>query len=313
VIGRYDHRKVWIVDGEVAYVGGYTVSDEMRDNMFDAEWELRGPVVAQLQANFLLSLGYAKAPVAELIECRSKLGSRGCPEVPPARLQGVLDSYFPPPPGRDPRYAKDVTIVQNNSLIRDARALGVTRFYHHLIATSERHLQLAAPFFTADEIVRDVLDRYRTRECQLQVGVLFPKRPEHMLIWGYKSRNALKRLVRGAESIKNGDCGGVGEDVVVRQFLGDGSCKDYGKRGRLHGKILASDRYVSIGSANLDGVSLERNLELNVVSSDPELIERVGREFFDVGGSAECAESMSFASPLLDAPREPLPSSLRAN
>ena len=312
VIGRYDHRKVWIVDGEVAYVGGYTVSDEMRDNMFDAEWELRGPVVAQLQANFLLGMGYAQAPVADLIECRSKLGTRGCPEVQAAHLERVLDAYFPSRPSNDSRYSKDVTIVQNNSLIRDARALGVTRFYHHLIATADRHLQLAAPFFTADEIVSDVLDRYRARDCQLQVEVLFPLRPEHMLVWGYKSRNALKRIVQGAEAIKNGDCGGQGEDVVVRQFRGDGSCKDNGKRGRLHGKVLRSDGYVSIGSANLDGVSLERNLELNVVSSDPELIERVDREFFGVGGSAECAEAMSFA-PLPGAPRGPLPPSARAN
>jgi phosphatidylserine/phosphatidylglycerophosphate/cardiolipin synthase-like enzyme len=296
VIGRYDHRKVWIIDGEVAYIGGYTVSDEMRDNMFDAEWELRGPVVAQLQANFLLGLGYARAPVAELVECRSKLGTQGCPVVTAAHLERVLDAYFPPPPASDAHYSKAVTIVQNNSLIKDLRALGVTRFYHHLIATADRHLQLAAPFFTANEIVDDVLDRYRARECQLQVEVLFPLRPEHMLIWGYKSRNALKRIVQGAEAIKKSACGDQGEDVVVRQFRGDGSCRDNGKRGRLHGKVLTSDGYVSIGSANLDGVSLERNLELNVVSTDPELIERVGREFFGKGGSPECADPMTFAA-----------------
>ena len=296
VIGRYDHRKVWIVDGQVAYVGGYTVSDEMRDNMFDAEWELRGPVVAQLQANFLLSLGYAHAPVADLTECRSDLGTRGCPAVTAAHLDRVLDTYFPPPPGNDERYSKDVTIVQNNSLIRDPRALGVTRFYHYLIENADQHLQLAAPFFTADEIVDDVLDRYRARDCQLQVEVLFPLKPEHMLIWGYKSRNALRRMVLGATAIKNEWCGGEGADIEVEQFRGDGACADYGKRGRLHGKVLTSDGFVSIGSANLDGVSLERDLELNVVSSDPELIARVDHDFFGVGGSVECALAMSFAT-----------------
>jgi phosphatidylserine/phosphatidylglycerophosphate/cardiolipin synthase-like enzyme len=296
VIGRYDHRKVWIVDGLVAYVGGYTVSDEMRENMFDAEWELRGPVVAQLQANFLLAMGYARAPLADLVECRSKLGRQGCPGVSAPRLQQVLDGYFPPPAALDTdgRYSKSLTIVQNNSLIRDPRALGVTRFYHHLIATADRHLRLAAPFFTADEIVQDVLDRYRARTCRLAVEVLFPKRPEHMLIWGYKSRNALKRLVQGTEAIRKEACGGIGEELVVRQFRGDGDCKDYGKRGRLHGKVLTSDRYASIGSANLDGVSLRRNLELNVVSTDAELIERVDQEFFGTGGSSRCADPMTF-------------------
>lgn len=294
VIGRYDHRKVWIIDGEVAFIGGYTVSDEMRDNMFDAEWELRGPVVAQLQANFLLGMGYAKAPLADFTGCPSRLGSRGCPRVTAAQLRGVLDSYFPRPAEDDPRYSKEATIVQNNALVQDEQALGVTRFYRHLIATAREHLQLSSPFFTADEIVDQVLDQYRTGGCRLRVGVLFPKRPEHMLIWGHRGRKEIRRLVEGAEAIKDRDCDGKGEDVVVREFRGDGTCADYGKRGRLHGKVLVTEGYVSIGSANLDGVSLERNLELNVVSSDAELIERVGREFFGVGGSDDCAVAMSF-------------------
>jgi phosphatidylserine/phosphatidylglycerophosphate/cardiolipin synthase-like enzyme len=294
VIGRYDHRKVWIVDGAVAYIGGYTVSDEMRDNMFDLEWELRGPVVAQLQANFLLSMGYANAPLADFSECRSRLSKEGCPGLDPTRYRRVLESYFPRIGQGDPAYSKEVTIVQNNPLVRDEGAQGVTRFYRYLIGSAEEHLQLASPFFTADEIVAQVLDRYRARGCQLKVGVLFPQRPEHMLIWGRKGRKQMKRLVAGALDIKNRECGGRGEDVVVKAFRGDGECRDYGKKGRLHGKVLLTEGYVSIGSANLDGISLERNLELNVVSTDPELIERVNKEFFRRGGSDQCAETMRF-------------------
>ena len=81
---------------------------------------------------------------------------------------------------------------------------------------------------------------------------------------------------------------------MAKVFRGDGACAGYGNRGRLHGKVLVSDDWVSVGSANLDGVSLERNLELNVVSSDHELIERVSREFFQVGGSETCGETMAF-------------------
>jgi phosphatidylserine/phosphatidylglycerophosphate/cardiolipin synthase-like enzyme len=292
LIGRYDHRKVWIIDGEVAYIGGYTVSDEMRENMFDAEWELKGPVVAQLQANFLLSLGYARGPLADFTECPSELPAGGCPRIDAARYRTVLDAYFPQIPAGDAAYSKEATIVQNNPLVKDPQALGVTRFYHHLIGTASRHLQVSSPFFTADDIVAQILARYRSRDCQLQVDVLFPERPEHMMIWGRKGRKEMERLRLGFDEIKTGACGGRGEDIVVKAFRGDGQCRDYGKKGRLHGKVLLTDGYVSIGSANLDGVSLERNLELNVVSTDPELIERVNRDFFVLGGSEGCAGTL---------------------
>jgi phosphatidylserine/phosphatidylglycerophosphate/cardiolipin synthase-like enzyme len=294
VVGRYDHRKLWIIDGETAYVGGYTVSDEMRDNMFDLEWELKGPVVAQLQASFLLGLGYARAPLADFKECQPRLEAGGCPSVNAATYRRVLDAYFPSVVRDGPGYTREMTIVQNNPLVRDPRALGVTRFYHHLIGTARDHLQLAAPFFTAEEIVGQVLEQYRARDCQLRISVLFPKRPEHMLIWGRKGRHALERLEEGAEAFKEGACGGQGDDVVIKAFRGDGACGDYGNKGRLHGKVLLSESYVSVGSANFDGVSLERNLELNVVSTDGALIERVDREFFRLGGSDACADTMTF-------------------
>jgi phosphatidylserine/phosphatidylglycerophosphate/cardiolipin synthase-like enzyme len=297
VIGRYDHRKLWIIDGETAYVGGYTVSDEMRDNMFDMEWELRGPVVAQLQANFLLSLGYAKAPLADFSTCPSVVPDAGCPGIEDAQYRRVVEAYFPAPPTGAPGYRHEVAIVQNNPLVRDPDAQGVTRFYHHLIGTAQADLAMASPFFTADEIVEQVLDRYREQRCQLRVEVLFPLRPEHMMIWGRKGQQKMERLVTGAREIKERDCGGDGADLVVKAFRGDGACADYGKKGRLHGKVLLTDRYVSVGSANLDGVSLDRNIELNVVSSDPDLIELVEREFFRVGGSEACADAMIFPNP----------------
>jgi phosphatidylserine/phosphatidylglycerophosphate/cardiolipin synthase-like enzyme len=296
VVGRYDHRKVWIIDGETAFVGGYTVSDEMRDNMFDLEWELRGPVVAQLQANFLLGMAYAKAPLADFSQCRSELPGGGCPSLTAEECRRVLDAYFPEVALPDPAYSHTVTILQNNPLVRDPEALGVTRFYRHLIDTAVDHLEISSPFFTSDPIVTEILDRYRARACQLSVGVLFPLRPEHMMIWGHKGRREMERLVLEAQDIRRHECGGEGMEVVVKTFRGDASCAAYGNKGRLHGKVLLTESYVSVGSANLDGVSLERNLELNVVSADPDLIERVNREFFRVGGSAVCADPMRFRS-----------------
>jgi phosphatidylserine/phosphatidylglycerophosphate/cardiolipin synthase-like enzyme len=293
-IGRYDHRKVWIFDGEVAFIGGYTVSDEMRDNMYDLEWELRGPAVAQLQANFMLAVGYQKAPLADFASCAASLAKAPCRGLTASQVRTVMDAYFPQHSFAEEGYATDITIVQNNPLLPGDGPLGATRLYHELVSGARDHLQLASPFFTSDEIYSRVADSYRQSGCALKVDVLFPERPEHMLVWGKKARQKLRHLVAQAEETKRGVCGGVGEDVVIKAFRGDGQCSANGKRGRLHGKVLLTDDYVTVGSTNFDGVSLHRDLELNVVSSDKTLIRAVSERFFRVGGDDECGHTLMF-------------------
>lgn len=293
-IGRYDHRKVWIVDGEVAYIGGYTVSDEMRDNMYDIEWELRGPVVVQLQANFMLAMGYQKAPLADFPACASDLSKGRCAGLSAEQVQTALDAYFPARSFEGDGYSRDITIVQNNPLLPGQAGLGATRLYRYLISSARDHLELSSPFFTSDEIYQRVQNSYGFSGCQLKVDVLFPERPEHMMIWGKKARHKLRHLVARAEDIKRTVCAGQGEDVVVKAFSGDGVCAANGKEGRLHGKVVLTDDFVTVGSTNLDGVSLQRDLELNVVSSDKDLIRTVNERFFRVGGADTCGHTLMF-------------------
>jgi cardiolipin synthase A/B len=64
--GRIDHRKLFVVDGRLAWVGGAGIEDHSADGRFhDLFVRLTGPVVAQLQLVFLASfrwLGGAVAP-----------------------------------------------------------------------------------------------------------------------------------------------------------------------------------------------------------------------------------------------------------
>ena len=64
--GRIDHRKVFVVDGRVGWVGGAGIEDHFADGRFhDLFVRLTGPVVAQLQLVFLASfrwLGGAVPP-----------------------------------------------------------------------------------------------------------------------------------------------------------------------------------------------------------------------------------------------------------
>jgi cardiolipin synthase len=83
--GRIDHRKLFVVDGRVAWVGGAGIEDHFNDGRFhDLFVRLTGPVVAQLQLVFLASFRW--------------LGG----EVAPERL----DALFPPlEPGAIPATA----------------------------------------------------------------------------------------------------------------------------------------------------------------------------------------------------------------
>jgi cardiolipin synthase A/B len=63
--GRIDHRKQFVVDGRVGWVGGAGIEDHFADGRFhDLFVRLTGPVVAQLQLVFLASFRWLGGEVA---------------------------------------------------------------------------------------------------------------------------------------------------------------------------------------------------------------------------------------------------------
>jgi len=61
--GHFDHRKVVVIDGRVGYVGGPGIEDHYATGTHDLMLRLEGPIVAQLQALFLLSWHYQGGPL----------------------------------------------------------------------------------------------------------------------------------------------------------------------------------------------------------------------------------------------------------
>ena len=81
-VGRADHRKLYVIDGAVAWTGGAGIEDHFRDGGFhDVMTRVTGDVVRQAQAAFLTSFRGHDAP-----------------------LPADLSKYFPPPadPGTTP-------------------------------------------------------------------------------------------------------------------------------------------------------------------------------------------------------------------
>lgn len=67
-VGRADHRKLYVVDGAVAWIGGAGVEDHFRNGEFhDVMTRVTGDVVRQTQAAFLTSfIGHGGPPPADL-------------------------------------------------------------------------------------------------------------------------------------------------------------------------------------------------------------------------------------------------------
>ena len=77
-VGRADHRKLYVIDGKVAWTGGAGIQDHFRNGGFhDVMVRVTGAVVRQAQALFLTSFRGHGGP-----------------------LPADLDPYFPPPPER---------------------------------------------------------------------------------------------------------------------------------------------------------------------------------------------------------------------
>jgi cardiolipin synthase A/B len=129
-VGRAEHRKLLVIDGTVAWIGGAGIEDHFETGRFhDVMARVTGDVVRQLQAVFLMSFSAHKAPL---------------PAGPHA-----LERYFPtqPDPGRI-RAAVLQTVP--GGFQSGAQA---TR---QMIDSARARLDLMNPYVTDDEMIERV-------------------------------------------------------------------------------------------------------------------------------------------------------------
>jgi cardiolipin synthase A/B len=100
-LGHIDHRKMFVVDGRIGWVGGAGIEDHFEDGRFhDLFVRVEGPVVSQLQLIFLASLRWLggavpPADVAALFPAH-ELGQDTAPAVvlhnAPGRFRPITDA-----------------------------------------------------------------------------------------------------------------------------------------------------------------------------------------------------------------------------
>ena len=229
---RRMHRKLVVVDGRRAFVGGINYSaDHLADfgplAKQDYAVEIEGPLVGQIRAF-----------------CRSSLDS---PQ--PARrvwLQHwrqrlARDDTFGPSDDADiatAEGARAAFVTRDNRCQRN----DIERHYRAAVRTASRRVLIAnAYFFPGYLLLRDLR---RAARRGVQVDLVLQGQPD--LVWAQRASELLYGYLMRAG---------------VHVYL-------YGERP-LHAKVaVVDDRWATVGSSNLDPTSLSLNLEANIVVRD---------------------------------------------
>jgi cardiolipin synthase len=151
-----NHRKIVVVDGDVAFVGGHNVGDEYlgKDPVLapwrDTHVELRGPVVQCIQAPFVEDWNWATGNTPEL-------------DWDPERAAGgtVAAACLPTGPA-------------------DALETGTLSFLH-AISSAEDRLWIVSPYFVPDAQLMSALQLAALRG--VDVRILIPQNPDHLHVY----------------------------------------------------------------------------------------------------------------------------------
>lgn len=151
-----NHRKIVVVDGEVAFIGGHNVGDEYVGKSHFGRWrdthvELRGPVVKGAQLTFCEDWFWATEQ--EQLNLNWQLTAVETPGIP------VL--LLPSGPADD----------------RETCSL----FFVEAINSAQRRLWIVSPYFVPDEQIMTALELAVLRG--VDVRVMLPEKADHKLVY----------------------------------------------------------------------------------------------------------------------------------
>ncbi|HUJ35390.1 MAG TPA: phospholipase D family protein [Solirubrobacteraceae bacterium] len=240
------HEKTVIVDGEVAFVGGIDMSDYAGDRFdssdhparrrlgwHDVGTRLRGPAVADVDDHFALRW---RELTAEQLE-------------PPA----------PPAPAGDHTVQVVRTIADRMYDSVPDGEYRILESYVRAIAAARSFIYLENQFLWSPEIVRLLADKLRRPPSdEFRIVAVLPARANN----GQDDTLGQLGVLAAAD-----DGAGRLLAATLRSRTGERVDRLY-----VHAKVgVVDDRWLTVGSANLNAHSLLNDTELNVVADEPEL------------------------------------------
>ena len=275
-----DHRKIVVIDGEIAYTGGMNISDDYYDGWRDTHLRFTGEAVAALQMYFLdafiTSGGKIDASFSELFPTVAKAQSIDIQRPDGQSSCGPSGQSSCGPFGQsDPRKsgadntiglaasgqpAKSAASATSPGFTGSAKPRGVpvqlvpgdpdtpwpflTLGLVWILNHAKKYVWLQSPYFMPPESLLDAIKSAALRG--VDVRVMMPRNADIGLLTPINRSYYLELLRAG-----------------VRIFRNDGPF--------IHSKTFVSDDYVSmVGSCNLDYRSLELSYEMNTYMYGPE-------------------------------------------
>jgi cardiolipin synthase A/B len=212
-----DHRKILVVDDEVAFVGGYNIGGLYAAHWRDTHLRIEGPSVWELRNAFVDFWNRWRTPDQPVLQ---DVGStHWLPQLRAAR-NAPSDLVFP-----------------------------IRGIYLDAIDRACSYVQITQAYFIPDrEILAALLAAARRG---VDVRVLVPERSNHVVA-DWLARGHYATLLRGG----------------VRIFLYTGAM--------IHAKTATIDgRWSTVGTANIDRLSLTGNYEINLEIVDPGVAARL--------------------------------------
>jgi cardiolipin synthase A/B len=263
------HQKLCAVDGEIAFVGGINVIDDRHDlnhgwtpePRLDFAVQLQGPVAADVQQ------------VAQALWTRAKLGRGWREEVgllvrsaePMARTMQLLRDLRTRSRGRGELDGRDLAAASGESaslspalaalVVRDnlLRRRSIERAYVEAIARAQQRIDIACPYFYPGRLFRRALRRAAQRGVQVRL------------------------LMQGKIDYR---FAGLAARVLYAEMLSRGIRIFEYTPAFLHAKVAVIDQgWATVGSSNIDPLSLLLNLEANVVVADHRFVADLAQEF----------------------------------
>ena len=240
------HEKTLIVDGEVAFVNGIDMTDLAGDRYdtsdhparrrlgwHDVGTRLRGPAVADVHDHFALRW---RELTGESIDLTGPIAPAGERTVQVVRT--ISDGMYDAVPHGDFR---------------------ILESYIRAIRQARRFIYVENQFLWAPEIVRLLADKLRNPpSSEFRLVVILPARANN----GQDDTMGQLGMLAAADA-------GAGRllAATIRSISGERDDRLY-----VHAKVgIVDDRWLTVGSANLNAHSLLNDTELNVVTDDQDL------------------------------------------
>lgn len=172
-----NHRKIVVIDGLEAYVGGFNVGDEYlgKNKKFgywrDTQLKIEGDIIDSIEAEFLMDwLFVKKQKISKSFE---------------------TDKYFPK---REPTGSIDMQICSSgpnydHPYIKDSII--------KLISKAKKSIYIQTPYFIPDDTIQDLLKIAVL--SGVKVNIMIPNKPDHIFVYWATLYNAGELLELGAK------------------------------------------------------------------------------------------------------------------